>query len=93
MRSELNKALGENWKLEEMFNPDQLVQALTNVVSNMTVKGRPKTSQCTQYKGTFNYVGRQRQPSWHVVLKGCSSQMCPATIARTQDPQMMTVSA
>ena len=62
VRSELNKALQENKKLENMSNPDQLVEAMTKVVSTMTVKECPKTSQGTQYKGASNYMGRQWQP-------------------------------
>ena len=45
-----------------MFKPDWLVEAMTKVVSNMTMKESPKTSQGTQYKGTSNYVGKLRQP-------------------------------
>ena len=45
-----------------MFNPDQLVEAMTKVVSMMTVKECPKTSHSTQYKGASSYAGRQRQP-------------------------------
>ena len=45
-----------------MFNPDQLVEAKTKVVTSMTMKESLKTSQGTQYKGTSSYVGRPRQP-------------------------------
>ena len=45
-----------------MFNPDQLVEAMTKVVSMMTMRESLKISQGTQYKSTSNYVGRQRQP-------------------------------
>ena len=39
-----------------------MVEAMTKVVSAMTVKESLKTSQDTQYKGVSNYVGRQQQP-------------------------------
>ena len=59
VRSELDKTLQENQRLKNMFNPDQLVEAMTKVVSTMTMKEHPKTSQDTQYKGASSYVGRQ----------------------------------
>ena len=62
MRSDLCHTLDESQKLKEMFNPDQLVEAMTKVVSNMTMKESPKTSQDTQYHGNFNFIGRTRQP-------------------------------
>ena len=70
MWSELYHALDESWKLREMFNPDWLVEAMMKEVTNMTVKGSPKTSQGTQYHGNSNYIDRLRQPSWHKVLMG-----------------------
>ena len=45
-----------------MFDLDQLVEAITKVVSTMVVKEHLKTSQGTQCKGISSYVGRQRQP-------------------------------
>ena len=39
-----------------------MVEAMTKVVSDMTVKECPKTSWGIQYKGVSNYVGRQQQP-------------------------------
>ena len=62
MMRELNCALDENHKLKDMFNPAQLVEAMSKAVNNMTVKESPKTSQVTQYKGNSNYVGWPRQP-------------------------------
>ena len=35
---------------------------MTKVLSMMTMKESLKTMQGTQYKGTSNYGGRQRQP-------------------------------
>ena len=58
VKAELNKALQENKKLKDMFNPQKMVEAMTKVVSAMTMKEHPKTSQDTQYKGDSNYVGR-----------------------------------
>ena len=57
VKAKLNKALQENKKLKDLFNPDKLVEAMTKVVSGMTMKEYQKTLQGTQYKG--NYVGRQ----------------------------------
>ena len=51
VRSELDKALQENQKLKNLSNADQLVEAMTKVVSTMTMKEQPKTSQGSQYKG------------------------------------------
>ena len=62
VRLELDKVLQENQKLEILFNPDQLVEAMTRVVSTMTMKECPMTSQDTQYKGASSYVGMQQQP-------------------------------
>ena len=59
---ELNKALQENKKLKDLFNPDKMVEAMTKAVGAMTMKEHPNTSQDTQYKGASNYVGRQQQP-------------------------------
>ena len=62
VKAEMNKALQENKKVKDLFNPDKMVEAMTKVVSAMTVKECPKTSQGAQYEGASNYVGRQRQP-------------------------------
>ena len=56
----MKHVLDESQKLKEMFN--QLAEAITKVVSSMTMKENPKTSQGTQYKGNSNYVGRLKQP-------------------------------
>ena len=58
VRLGLKHTLDETWKLKEMLNPDQLVEAITKAISNMTIKESPKTSQGPQHKGTSNYVGR-----------------------------------
>ena len=62
MKTELNKALDENKKLKSLFSLEKMVQAMSKVVSAMTVQGCPKTSKGTQYEGASNYVGRLRQP-------------------------------
>ena len=62
VRSQLNKALEENQKLKDMFNLDQLVEAMTKAVRTMSMKESLKTSQDPQYKSASGYVGRQRQP-------------------------------
>ena len=54
----MNKALQENLKLKNLFNPDYLAEAMSKVVSTMTMKDYPKTSEGTQYKGATSYVGR-----------------------------------
>ena len=51
-----------NVQLKDLFNPGKMVDAMTKVVSAMTMKECPKTSQGTQYKGASNYIGRQWQP-------------------------------
>ena len=39
-----------------------MVEAITKVVSAMTVKECPKTLQGTQFKDASNYIDRQVQP-------------------------------
>ena len=62
VRTELNKALEENKKLKSLFSPEKMVEAMSKVVSAMTMQGHPKTSKGTQYQGASNYEGRLRQP-------------------------------
>ena len=38
MKTELNKALQENKQLKNLFSPDKMVEAMTKVVSSMTVQ-------------------------------------------------------
>ena len=51
MKSELNKALQENKKLKSLFSPEKMVEAMTKVVSAMTMQGCPTStsSKSTQY--------------------------------------------
>ena len=82
--AELNKALQENKKLKDLFNPEKMVEAMIKAVRAMTVKECPKTLQGTQYKGASNYVGSE-SPSRHMVLVGHWSQKPPTTTAKTLD--------
>ena len=52
LKAKLNRALQENKKLKDLFNLEKMVEAMTKVVSAMTMKECWKTSQGTQYKGT-----------------------------------------
>ena len=38
-----------------------MIEAMTKVVSTMTVQGHPKTSKGTQYQAASNYIGRHSQ--------------------------------
>ena len=42
MKTELDWALEENWKLKEMFDQNQLVSMLTKAMSNLGVKEGPR---------------------------------------------------
>ena len=72
-RSKLDKAFQENRKLKDMFNPDQLVEAMTKVVSTMTVKEKPKHPRALNTKVHLAMLVGSNSPSWHVVLMGCWS--------------------
>ena len=60
VKKELNIALHENKRLKDLLNPEKIVEAMTKVVSAMTMKEHLKTPQGTQYNGASNYVGRQQ---------------------------------
>ena len=63
MKTELNKALQENKQLKSLFSPDKMVEAMTKVVSSMTVQSHPtSTSKGTQYQGASSFIGRPRPP-------------------------------
>ena len=47
--AKLNKALEENKKLTDLFSPEKMMEAMSKVVSAMTMQGHPKTSKGTQY--------------------------------------------
>ena len=61
VKAELNKALEENRKLKDLFSTEKMIEAMTKVVSAMTMQGHPKTSKGTQYQGASNYISRQQQ--------------------------------
>ena len=62
MKTELNRALQENKRLKSLFSPEKMIEAMSKVVSAMTVQGHPKSSKGTQYQGASNYIGREQQP-------------------------------
>ena len=63
MKIELNKALQENQQLKSLFSPDKMVEAMTKVVSSMTVQSHlTSTSKGTQYQGASSFIGRPRPP-------------------------------
>ena len=63
MKAELNKALQENKQLKNLFSPDRMVEAMTKVVSAMTMQRCPSSSsKGTQHQGASNFIGRPRPP-------------------------------
>ena len=48
MKTKLNKALQENERLESLFSPERIVEAMSKAVSIMTMQGHPTTSKGTQ---------------------------------------------
>ena len=62
MKTELNKALQENKQLKSVFSPEKLLEAMTKVVSAMTVQDHPTSSRGTQYQEASSYIGRPMQP-------------------------------
>ena len=75
-----------------MFNPDWLVEAMTKVVSTMTMKEHAKTSETLSTKVLLAMLAGRDSASWHMVLMGHWSPTLPAIIARTQDIVRTTVS-
>ena len=92
VKSELNKVLQENQKLKNVFIPDQLVEAMSKVVSTMTIKECLKNLMALSIKGPQVMWAGSSSPSWHVVLMGCWSLTSPATLVKTLDTQRTTVS-
>ena len=70
MKTELNKALQENKKLKSLFSPEKMVEAMTKVVSAMTMQSHLTSSRGTQYQGASSFIGWPRQPNWHMVPMG-----------------------
>ena len=62
MKMELNNALQENKRLKSLFSPEKMVEAMTKVVSAMTMQSHQTLSRGTQYQGASSYIGRPRQP-------------------------------
>ena len=63
MKAELNKSLQENKQLKSLFSPEKMVEAMTKVVSTMTVQSHPSSSsKGTQYQGVLSFIGRPRPP-------------------------------
>ena len=59
VKADLSKAVEENKKLKDLFSTEKMIEAMTKVVSTMTMQGCPKTSKGTQYQGASNYIGRE----------------------------------
>ena len=62
MKTELKKALQENERLKSLFSPEKMVEAMTKVVSVMTMQSCLTSFRGTQYQGASSYIGRPRQP-------------------------------
>ena len=69
-----------------------MVDVISKVVSNITVKEGPKTTQGTQYLSNSNYVGRSRQSQMAYSADGHSSQQWPVITVRTRVTSKITVS-
>ena len=48
--------------MEDLFSPEKMIEAMTKVVSAMTMQDHQKTSRGMQYQGVSNYIGREQQP-------------------------------
>ena len=57
VKAELNKALEENKKLKDLFRPENMIEAMSKVVSTMNMQDCPKTSKSMQNQGALNYIG------------------------------------
>ena len=76
MKTELNKALQENKQLKSLFSPDKMVEAMTKVVSSMTMQIYPtSTSKGTQYQGASSFIGRPRPPQ---LAHGANGTLLPS---------------
>ena len=74
MKAELNKALQENKQLKSLFSPYKMVEAMTKVVSAMTMQSRPSSSsKGTQYQGASNFIGKPRPPQ---LARGADGTLC-----------------
>ena len=76
MKTELNKALQENKQLKSLFSPDKMVEAMTKVVSSITVQSCPtSTSKGTQYQGASSFIGRPNPPQ---LAHGANGTLLPS---------------
>ena len=76
MKTELNKALQENKQLKSLFSPEKMVEAMTKLVSSMTVQSFPtSTSKGTQYQGASSFIGRPRPPQ---LASGADGTLLPS---------------
>ena len=71
MKAKLNKALQENKQLKSLFSPEKMVEAITKVVSAMTMQSCPSSSfKGTPYQGAQILSAGLGHPNWHVVPMG-----------------------
>ena len=76
MKTKLNKALQEKKQLKKFFSPEKMVEAMTKVVSSMTVQSRPSlSSKGTQYQGASSFKGRPRPPQ---LARGADGTLLPS---------------
>ena len=79
MKSELNKALQENKKLKSLFSPEKIIEAMTKVVSAMTMQSHPTptptSSKGTHYHGASSFIGRPRPPQ---LAHGANGTLLPS---------------
>ena len=92
MKTELNKALQENKRLKSLFSLEKMVEAMTKVVSAITMQSCPTSPRDTQYQGDSSYIGRPRQPQLAHGVMGHCSLVWPDFIVRTPDMSRITVS-
>ena len=77
MKSKLNKDLQENKKLKSLFSPEKMVEAMTKVVSAMTVQSCPTStaSKGSQYQGASSFIARPRPPQ---LAHGADEMLLPS---------------
>ena len=76
MKAKLNKALQKNKQIKSLFSPEKMVEAMTKVVSAMTVQSHPSSSsKGTQYQGALSFIGRPRPPQ---LAHGANVKLLPS---------------
>ena len=76
MKAKLNKALQENKQLKSLFSPDKMVEAMTKVVSAMTMQSYlSSSSKGTQYQGASSFIRRPRPPQ---LVRGADGTLLPS---------------